>query len=144
VDPILLRNGARRGFLGIVIVINLGLWLITFTAATLWKGLSLIQVVGILLALVLLVKLWRSGTLLTYDGIEVRRPFGARVILWGAISNIAVTETGWGRRVSVHLKSGESAVLAAPGDWYPSKDPNYESSLELLIKYYEAGRARST
>jgi hypothetical protein len=140
---ILLRNSARKTALGITIPAYLGLWLAGILFAPPWKRFDFPWAVLVILGAMLLLKFWRSGTLLSADGMKVRRFVGARVIPWKGISDIAVTETGMGRRVTVRLADGKSVVLAAPGDWWPTRDSNYDSSLELLMKYYEERGVRT-
>lgn len=69
-DRVQLRSGARRQFLGLLLVLNIAVWFAVGVVAVRWEGVDAPSVVVLVAGFLLLVKFWRSGTIVSANGWE--------------------------------------------------------------------------
>jgi hypothetical protein len=125
------------------VAFNVVSWFAVGLVAVRWKGVDAPSVVLLVAALFLLVKFWRSGTIVSRDGMEIRRIFGGRSVAWREISDISVTRNGGWRHVAIRTNGGKLLKLSAPGDWWPRRDVFFDEGLQEILVRWKKHRTES-
>jgi hypothetical protein len=126
--------------LGLLLALNIAVWFAVGVVAVRWEGVDAPSVVVLVAGLLLLVKFWRSGTIVSVDGVEIRGLFGGRSVAWREISDISVTRNGKWRHVAIRTNGGNLLKLSAPGDWWPRRDAFFDEGLQEIVGRWEKHR----
>jgi hypothetical protein len=131
-----IRSASRRPFLATLIFFNVCSWALVALAVLQWGYVDGPSFLLLLIGALALLRLMRTGTILTEDGITVSHPFRARSIRWSQVEDIEVRSGAWGRQARLVLRDGKVIKMQAPGDWWPVVDSDFDDNFNILLEWW--------